>query len=681
MVDKTTGRLTVKNAALELVIETREGINPCRLTSRTKGVRYADGDYIWGFGEGSPRLVGQPKISTRDNGDKEIRLVGRSGDLEIEQRFLILENAPALEEQVTIRNLGATPLDTAAFACGFSRRVRGPQGWVADIAQQRFLAIPYKRDPETGEVCDWSLTDLAEGMGWYYNDWSKNKVMTPASVSEGWAWVNEAETLLILKYNPRAMEWSLVQPQPDADGIVLRFGGAGRGKRGDPEEAAKLAPGAEFAFGVTRYEICPAQWKSAFYAFRRFMESKGHNTPADYNPPVHWNEYYDNNLFAEGEAQDSPERRAEFYSLTILDEEIRKALELGCESLYLDPGWDTSFASSIWDAKRLGPQEEFVRRMREQHGFPIGMHTPLAGWSDIKAYPAVAKRQDAEGKTLESLCSTAPAYLEEKAKRLIELGEKGAYFLMFDGSQFTGECWDKAHGHSLPLTRQEHCEAYRELLRRVKERCPQVTIELHDPISGGSKFRYTPTYFLHGGKYGFDELWGYEYMCTILDHLYSSRALSLYYVNLAYSLPIYLHIDLRSDNENALGFWWYASTCRHLGVGGRPKEEKVWNAHKQALQTYLRQKRFYTQGEFFGITETAHAHTLAGEGRCLLDCFNLADVEVEQVARFSLQEIGLSGKKVESLEGAEWQMVGEELRLRLTIPARAHRQVELQVRP
>ena len=35
------------------------------------------------------------------------------------------------------------------------------------------------------------------------------------------------------------------------------------------------------------------------------------------------------------------------------------------------------------------------------------------------------------------------------------------------------------------------------------------------------------------------------------------------------SLPLYIHIDLRTDNRNALVFWWYASTCRHLGIGGQ----------------------------------------------------------------------------------------------------------------
>ncbi|HDH07229.1 MAG TPA: hypothetical protein ENF87_02550 [Thermoproteales archaeon] len=82
-----------------------------------------------------------------------------------------------------------------------------------------------------------------------------------------------------------------------------------------------------------------------------------------------------------------------------------------------------------------------------------------------------------------------------------------------------------------------------------------------------------------------------------MDGLLSRRALSLYYINLAYEIPIYLHIDLRKDNEDALMFWWYASTCRHLGVGGKHEDPKVWNAHKEAMKLY---KKFYTRGTFTG---------------------------------------------------------------------------------
>jgi hypothetical protein len=39
------------------------------------------------------------------------------------------------------------------------------------------------------------------------------------------------------------------------------------------------------------------------------------------------------------------------------------------------------------------------------------------------------------------------------------------------------------------------------------------------------------------------------------DDLLSRRAVSLYCYNLAYSLPLHLHVNLKRDNESALVFW------------------------------------------------------------------------------------------------------------------------------
>jgi hypothetical protein len=357
--------------------------------------------------------------------------------------------------------------------------------------------------------------------------------------------------------------------------------------------------------------------------------------------------------------------------------EAEKARELGCEALYLDPGWDTSFASSVWDTGRLGPQEDFVRLLKEKFGLSLALHTPLAGWSDANAYPVEARRMNREGERLNALCSAAPAYIETKASRLVELSRRGAVFLMFDGSGFTGECWDKSHGHALPLTRQEHCNAYRRLARMVHEACPNVLIEQHDPVVAGVNVRYAPTYFMHGTAGDFDELWGYEYMWDPMSDLYSGRALSLYHVNLAYSIPIYLHIDLRKDNPNALMFWWYASTCRHLGVGGKHPDSKVWEAHKRAMRAYLGLKRFYTQGVFYGLDEMVHAHTLPGEGRCVLNAFNLEDVELEREIRFRLADIGLPQGPAR-VEGATALVKGDEISLLVRVPPRGHQLVEVQ---
>lgn len=203
--------------------------------------------------------------------------------------------------------------------------------------------------------------------------------------------------------------------------------------------------------------------------------------------------------------------------------------------------------------------------------------------------------------------------IEEKVRRLWKLAGNGAVFFMFDGTWFTGPCYSREHGHSIPLKREEHCKAILKMAQLVHEKYPDVLIEAHDPITSGSYVRYAPIYYLHGLPGSFDEIWGLEYMWDPMDGLLSRRALSLYYINLAYEIPIYLHIDLRKDNEDALMFWWYASTCRHLGVGGKHEDPKVWNAHKEAMKLY---KKFYTRGTFYRLEETVHAHTLLETLQC-----------------------------------------------------------------
>jgi hypothetical protein len=154
------------------------------------------------------------------------------------------------------------------------------------------------------------------------------------------------------------------------------------------------------------------------------------------------------------------------------------------------------------------------------------------------------------------------------------------------------------------------------------------------------------------------------------DDLLSGRAISLYYYNLAYSIPIYLHINLKEENENALLFWWYASTCRHLGVGGKPGPA-AWEACKKAMQTYKSLKKFYTTGEFYGIEETVHAHTLPDIGDSVINVFNLGDQSLKKQIRFRLQDIGLADGEVR-IDDAEFKQQGDEVILELTIPARGH---------
>ncbi len=93
--------------------------------------------------------------------------------------------------------------------------------------------------------------------------------------------------------------------------------------------------------------------------------------------------------------------------------------------------------------------------------------------------------------------------------------------------------------------------------------------------------------------------------------LLSGKALSLYEYNLAYDIPLYLHIHEGRDSTTMLAFWWYASTCRHLGIGGvSDPQSPLYVALKQAVTRYRRLKPFFTQGDFVGLDVFSHVHVL-----------------------------------------------------------------------
>ena len=68
-------------------------------------------------------------------------------------------------------------------------------------------------------------------------------------------------------------------------------------------------------------------------------------------------------------------------------------------------------------------------------------------------------------------------------------------------------------------------------------------------------------------------------------------------------------------------------------------------------------KRFYTQGEFYGIDEMVHAHTLPDLRESVINVFNLDDKPVEKEVRFRLADIGLPAGSVK-IEGAAFTVEG-----------------------
>lgn len=688
--DNLQARLTTGD--LELLVDTKAGINARSLRNVKTGEVFADRDYCWPNGK-FPSLTNTPEVQLHEDNSKSITFVGKLDALEIEQTFTLPNEPGVILESITIRNRTDAPLATADFKCGFTKCIRDGETFLPDATNIRFCPIPYRRET-SGQIQEFPFREIAEH-GMSYTGWFEPVVPTPIWGAEGWVWTKGDSAFLLAKYNPDSMEWSLMEPLKVGAETRVRFAGAGQWKHGHPEGATKLDPGKSYRYGETRLQSIDGDWKQAYYAYRRYTDGKGCALPKNYNPPVQWNELYDNEYFGRvcamtdqfigpskpgfsKEYYDGNQKLLNaYYNLDLIKGEAAKAKDLGCQALYLDPGWEIGPSRQIWDPERLGPMPTFVKMLQEQYGLKgVCFWCSLAGVpptiGDPSACPKEARVIDKEGKPAELLlCLPSPGFLDTKEQNLLELAKNGALFFMFDSNQYSGPCYDKTHGHAIPSTREEHAKALLELARRVKAKYPNVLIEMHDPITGPSSVHYTPSYFGYQPPHSFDCLWGHEFMWNSMDDLLSRRAVSLYYFNLAYNIPFYLHIGLKSDNANALVFWWYASTCRHLGVGGKHPDPAVWEAQKKAMQQYKELKRFYTQGDFYGLDEMVHAHTLKDLNESIINVFNLDDKPIEKKITFRLAEIGLPSGPAQ-IEGLPFTQKDDEITITATVPARGH---------
>ena len=196
----------------------------------------------------------------------------------------------------------------------------------------------------------------------------------------------------------------------------------------------------------------------------------------------------------------------------------------------------------------------------------------------------------------------------------------------------------------MPYTVEDHCRANLELARRIHARAPHVGIEMHDMIAGGKDTRWTPVYYKYGLPGSYDENWGFELMWRPMEDVRTGRARALYYYNLGCNIPLYLHVDLRDGNEHCLVLWWYASTCRHLGIGGTHEDSMIAQAHKLAMRRYRELERFYKRGDFYGLGEEIHVHVLREENAFVVNLFNLSDNARSIASTIALDNVGLDRK-------------------------------------
>lgn len=700
-------QLRVGNAYFQLDLTAGRGLK-VEFAHVPWSIPLAAGDYSYSFG-----LPIFAEVSSVQKDDTTIVKLGggTAAGIEIRQKFWVPKHKPWVEEEITLTNRSLHPLALPQGRCGFVLPVKVVAKSVeSKLGDFRFTAVPYRREP-TGnrtQYADYTLlqvlTELRSsqlraeasvrrvGNVVWANVYPAGIVETQYAQysSEGWILTDGRRGFLITKYSPPGMEWALLDQVPVSKGYLgLRWGGFSI-FQGDPERGAWLAPQQSYRFGITRVTAFEGGLNEGFYAFRAEMEARGHGCPTGFNPPVHWNELYDNKLWwlPDGGMQ-KPENRKKYYTLEDLKQEAAKARDIGCEALYLDPGWDTTFASKIWDEARLGKLQDFVTLLRREYGLSLSLHTPLSGWCDPSSYSRDIDRMNRDGSRVAlSLCGASQQYVEETLARLKALAEGGATFFMFDGTAYNGTCWDPHHGHRVPSGREEHVEATNGLARMVHASYPDVLIEMHDQLLGGSPLRYVPTYYGHGrnltggegtrGARGFDSVWAFELMWDPMTDLVGGHSIALYYYNLAYSLPLYIHIDLRKDNRQCLMFWWNASTCRHLGIGGTHPEPAVREAQKAAMVTYRRLETFFKAGRFFGLDEMVHVHVHPRQSAAVINCFNLEDHPVTRRVEFTPSRFGLDSTKVYEAIGAPTSRSGDVYLMNVAIPAYGQTLVEFR---
>jgi len=644
----------VANETYSLEVGVHEGRVSVRLHDHLMDVDLSDGAYVYRAScpvdEGT--MVYEGLCEARIEGDGQtLCIMGRLGGLEVAHTFALPAARPWLEERLGLRNATDAPVVLTDFEAGMARVITDSNLNVLDeLAQDRVMAIPFLHRATDPKEYDrgFSLQDFLTYAGAEhrpFGPFSHKEMPSRHRYSEGWAWTHGPHTLGLFKFNQEAMEFSVISTLELDDVLALRFGGAAM-IGGDPCVLTRIAPGQSVGLGVMRYTTVEGAYTEAAYAFRSFLDENNCRFPNDYDPPVHWNELYDNPewfLATPGKPPGPRMTRPAAYTKELLLQEAAKARQYGCESLYLDPGWDTDFATFLWGEDWLGPRRAFIEQVWAEYGLGVSLHCPLAPWMTmdgrgVASWPKEAFRMDADGAVIENaVCLGARQYLDEAARRLLEHCADGVGFLMFDGTWWQGTCYHPDHGHPVPYTHEDHCRANLDLARRIHAQYPGVLIEMHDMMSGGSTIRYTPVYYKYGLPGSYDENWGLELMWNTMADITEGRARALYYYCLACNVPFYLHVDLRDDNEHCLVLWWYASTNRHLGIGGTHDNPQIAHAQILAMKRYRSLDRFFKRGEFYGMKETTgrpeaiHLHVLPEENAFVVNLFNLSD-ETRRIA-------------------------------------------------
>ena len=593
----------------------------------------------------------------------------------------------SLCEQTMLTNAGDVPVMLDHVGIGLAADLERRDDW-------RLVAIPFRRQLN-GASQEFTGRQLRHGVCHnvvYADPTRPEPQLTEQDIlrSEAWAWGTGDRGIVVMKYNRQAIELSVVGMAGPPESRCIRFGGVGLSLYGEPSACRRLTPQQRVVFGTTCYRSYEGGLEQAFYHYRDFLDAHGHATPASYDPPLNWNELYDI-----GWLHNNKEQLAERYTRTALLDEARKARDSGCDLLYLDPGWEVFEGSTRWDESRLGTTQDLVSTLRQQFDLGLGFRTILRCHGDPAEadWPADWLVQRAHGwdqpitagAPMWELCLCHQPVFDEKVRRIVDIAKHGVRFLMVDEYDWRGPCVHPGHTHAGPTTAADHAEAVYRLCRTLRQQCPGLVIECHDPIWPWHLAVYTPMYYRQGFDdadpwAAYQENWGFEYMWNCLDDLRSGRALSLYDYNLACSIPLYLHITMAADNDACLFFWWAASTVRHLGIGGMTGHPSInpanlpefdpdrrFAAYRRQVQLYHQLKPYLVRGVFWGLNEDAHLHTLPGRAGGVLILFNRTDETRQVDLRIHADQLGGDDLAVKGA-GVDPSWVGDCLGIRAALP-------------
>lgn len=713
--------LTFQNRFWKLEADLGPCVNPRRLVHIGTGHEVANENYCYEIDLASAEdsrigFNGGPASSSRAQliewsvdedaalGTATLKLVGRFDfgrdgptDVVLEHSFVLFADKDRFDEQISLNHrYGHDRHVVSNYRFGFRKRLFDARAaaWIDNMDEFRLGAVPFRRRRGQAKdflMEDYSAADLVPAR------WERNNL--PNRQSEAWSWQNGEIGFCFAKYTQEHIEFSLADGEfytrPDlevmdglSEGVAasdayLRFAGAGRTHGAPGMPVAIDGTNRTFRFGTTSILPFEGGWEDGHRAYSAYLRDKGHVVPKGFNPPVHWNELF--NLGWRGG------NNAPLQELPELWQEAEYAKQMGAEAFYLDPVWDNFEGATVWDEARLGPLPDFVSRLRDEYGLSLSLHLMMHTRSTEENPEIYRRGPDGEIAMWDSrfytgghICGGSKAWQDHKTERLLKLAGDGVTFFMFDFTEYehgvegTGAdiarahatcvpCYDPTHGHSVPMTIEEHSRGIVEVMKRVKQRYPDLLIEAHDRLRSGAQ-DYLPLYYEHGVDVpSFDEHWGFEYMWNPFTDLLSGKALSMYEYNLAYDIPVYLHINLRFDNDNCLAFWWYASTCRHLGIGGLKPGDATWDSHVEAMKTYMRLKPFFAEGRFVGLDLMLHGHLLDERKSAVFVGFNMTSRDGALSQEFDFGDSGFPAGAKPAGEGVT--IVDGKVRFDAEMPA------------